>query len=138
VKPKVKAMPQPERGLPAAKWIPVFDVAGVVPPSFVDAKTPHAKTIKVGQWLSSKVGRELPISVNGRTGKAVLRVIGARANEKRYYFEITWATAVQPQPAPPAGKVTATPKKSKKSKLKTTKQSASKPKSGANDRASGH
>ena len=97
MKSKSGATPKPDRALPAAKWIPILDAAGLTLPTLADAKTSHARAIKLGQWLSAKVGRVLPVSDDGKNGKAVLRVIGARANEKRYYFEITWERTQKPK-----------------------------------------
>jgi len=50
----------------------------------------RARAIKVGQFLAPKVGREVPVEVDGRAGKAVLRVEEGRAKERRYYFEFSW------------------------------------------------
>jgi len=108
LKPKRKELPVPEPALPAMQWLPILDAAGLTPPTLGDAKTPHARAIKLGQWLSAKVGREIPVCFRDRNGKAVLRVIGVRANEKRYYFEITWD-----DPTPARG-ATAEPEKKRK------------------------
>jgi hypothetical protein len=134
VKSKSNAPAKPDRALPAAKWVPILDAAGLTPQALADAKTPHAKAIKLGQWLSAKVGREMPVCVGGRNGKAVLRVIGARANEKRYYVEITWDRAQKPDlPKAPDGG-TSRPKKEKLSgKHKVVTKPAGKRKTGGND-----
>lgn len=125
MKSKPNSTPKPERALPAAKWVPILDTAGLALPILGDAKTPHARAIKLGQWLSAKVGRETPVCIEGRNGKAVLRVIGARANEKRYYFEVTLESAPEPEPAPaPKAK---TPKLKKKAKQNEKHKIASKP-----------
>lgn len=114
---------------------PILDAAGLTPQALADAKTPHAKAIKLGQWLSAKVGREMPVCVGGRNGKAVLRVIGARANEKRYYLEITWDRAQKPDlPEVPDGGTSKPKKKEKTSgKHKTTTKPAGNRKTGGND-----
>ncbi len=136
MKPKPNSTPKPERALPAAKWVPIFDAAGIAPPAPGDAKTPHARAIKVGQWLSAKVGRETPVCIKGRHGKAVLRVIGVRSNEKRYYFEVTWDSVPPPEPSPPKAK---TPKPKKKAKQSEENKAKAKPagkhkhKAGGND-----
>ena len=125
MKSKSNSTPKPERALPAAKWVPILEAAGLALSVLGDAKTPHARAIKLGQWLSAKVGREMPVCVGGRNGKAVLRVIGARANEKRYYFEVILESAPQPEPAP-AHKAK-TPKLKKKAKQNEKHKIASKP-----------
>ncbi|MBP3957796.1 hypothetical protein J8F10_21295 [Gemmata sp. G18] len=130
--------PNPARALPAAKWVPILDAAGLTPQAFADAKTPHARAIKIGQWLSAKVGRETPVHVGGRNGTAVLRVIGARANEKRYYFEVTWDSAAPAAlPPPPKGEPSKTkkkPKQNEKHKAKARPSAKHKHKAG-NDEA---
>lgn len=136
MKPKPNSNPNLERALPAAKWIPILDAAGITPQALADAKTPHARAIKIGQWLSAKVGRETPVCVGGRNGTAVLRVIGARANEKRYYFEVTWDSARPPKPSPPKGESSRAKKKGKQSeehKAKAKPASKHKHKAGGND-----
>ena len=90
-----------------------------------DAKTPHTRAIKLGQWLSAKVGREIPVCVGGRNGNAVLRVIKGRSRETKYYVEVTWARAQKPQPPSPK-KVAGVPPK-KKETQKETPKTATKP-----------
>ncbi len=125
MKSKSNAPAKPDRALPAAKWVPILDAAGLTPQALADAKTPHARAIKLGQWLSAKVGREMPVCVGGRSGKAVLRVIGARANEKRYYVEITWDRAQKLDlPEAPEG---GTPKSKKKEKQSGKHKAVTKP-----------
>jgi len=135
VKSKTSVTPHPDRALPAAKWLPILDAAGLTPQSLADAKTPHARAIKLGQWLSAKVGRELRVCIRGRNGKAVLRVIGARANEKRYYVEITWDRAQKPAPPKALKGSVSKPKKKEKSsgKHKAVTKPAGKHKSGGNE-----
>jgi hypothetical protein len=111
--------PKPEQALPAAKWLPIIDAAGITPPGLADAKTQRARAIKVGQWLSAKVGREMPVSISGRDGKAVLRVFGARANEKRYYIEVTWNQAQASDLPTESKRRSESPKIKAKAKVKT-------------------
>ena len=135
MKSKSNAPAKPDRALPAAKWVPILDAAGLTPQALADAKTPHARAIKLGQWLSAKVGREMPVCVGGRNGKAVLRAIGARANEKRYYVEITWDRAQEPVPPKALKGGVSKPKKKEESsgKHKAVTKPAGKHKSGGND-----
>ncbi len=46
--PKTGAAARPDRAVPAAKWLPILAAAGLSPPGVDDAKTPHAKAIKLG------------------------------------------------------------------------------------------
>jgi hypothetical protein len=98
--------------------VPILVAAGLSPPGIDDAKTPHAKAIKLGQWLGAKVGREIPVCVRGRNGKAVLRVVKGRSRETQYYIEVTWEQAKTweqaeaPEP-PPTKAVKPSPKKEK-------------------------
>jgi hypothetical protein len=71
----------------------LFIKAGVRADELTDTKSSQAKAIKIGQFFTPLVGREVVIQVKGRTGKAVLRVEKGRANEKRYYFDISWQAA---------------------------------------------
>lgn len=94
--------PDPDRALPATKWVPLFDSAELLDSVAGDAKTPRARGIRLGQWLGARVGRVVPVCQGGRTGTAVLRAVALRANEKRYYFEVAWDESPPPDP-PPAG-----------------------------------
>lgn len=110
-KSRPAAAAEPERGLPAAKWLPILAAAGISPPALDDAKTPHAKAIKLGLWLSAKVGREIPVCVRGRRGKAVLRAIKSRSRETQYRVEVTWERAQVPESTPPVKVVKTATKK---------------------------
>lgn len=77
-------------GKPPKEWVPFFDKANIRADDLAACKSNKAKSIKIGLFLSPKVGRAVPIEVKGRTGKAVLRVEEGRAKEKRYYFVVTW------------------------------------------------
>jgi hypothetical protein len=71
-------------------WLPFFEEAGVQTEELSQCKGNHSKAIKVGQFLSPKVDREVRIQVGDRTGKAVLRVELDRSKTKRYFFEVSW------------------------------------------------
>ena len=58
----------------------------------------RARAIKIGQFLSPLVGREVPIQAGGKTGKAVLRVEPGRSKERRYYAVVTWDEEKQEAP----------------------------------------
>ena len=78
------------RNLPPREWEPFFRKAGVRVEELDGAKSSKARSIKIGLFLSPLVDREVPIQVEGRSGKAVLRVADRRSKEKRYYFDVTW------------------------------------------------
>jgi hypothetical protein len=90
-------------GKPAADWVRLFEAAGVRQEELRTATTPKAKTIRVGKTLGPYVGRRIEISVDGKTGKAVLRSTSGRSRQKDYHFEYTWDAdgEVTGQPAAP-------------------------------------
>lgn len=81
----------------AMEWERFFISANVRVEALGACKSTRSKAIKIGQFFAMSLGREVPIEVSGRTGKAVLKVISKRAKEKRYYFEITWDDSVAPE-----------------------------------------
>ena len=84
-------MSEPKKDkLPATDWLPYFKEAGIRVDELDQCKSEHSKAIKLGQFLSPKVGREVPVQVGGRTGRAVLRVEQDRAKTKLYYLEVRW------------------------------------------------
>ena len=106
---------QKQQKQPAADWLPHFERAGILQDELLACKSERSKAIKLGQFLSPKVGREVPVQVGGRTGKAVLRVEQDRAKTKRYFIEVTWDG--KPQEGEKTGK-----KKAKKTKKAGGKQ----------------
>lgn len=80
----------PDNKKTAKDWEPYFRKANVRVEDLDASKSSRSKTIKIGQFLSPNVGREVPIQVGDRSGKAVLRVEEGHAKEKRYFFEIMW------------------------------------------------
>jgi hypothetical protein len=77
-------------GLAAAAWEPFFRTAEIAVDRLQAAKSEKAKTTIIGTMLSQYVGREVPVAVKGRTGKATLRVETTRARQKTYHFEVVW------------------------------------------------
>jgi hypothetical protein len=55
-------------------------------------KTGKGRDTWVGTFLSGKTDREVAVTVGNSTGTAVLRRNPVRNDQKRYYFEVTWAT----------------------------------------------
>lgn len=88
------------RALTAAKWVRFFEAAGVMSDVLAAARGEQARAIAVGKFLSGKVGREVPITIGGRTGKAILRAAEGRSRQKSYYFEDVWDSSKQTRPAP--------------------------------------
>jgi len=84
------------RGVPPKDWASVFTKAGVLVEELSTGKGKHAKSTRIGQFLTRFIGREVQIEVRGRSGRATLRVVTRRAKEKRYFFEVEWdVTAVE-------------------------------------------
>lgn len=85
--------PSPTTKLPAAEWVKFFERGDVLTKELADVKSARAKAIKIGQFLSSCLGREVGVEAGGRAGRARLRVEEGRANKKLYSFEIVWDAA---------------------------------------------
>ena len=79
-----------EPGLPAREFENIFRKAGVLADGLDGAKSAASKATRIGKFLAPNVGREVTISVNGRTGKAKLCMNTGRAKQKLYYFEVRW------------------------------------------------
>ncbi len=88
---------QTKHKLPAKDWLPFFEAAGILSEELEACKSERSRAIKLGQFLSTKVGREVPIQVGDRTGKATLESDMDRANTKVYYLRVVWDTPPPPQ-----------------------------------------
>jgi hypothetical protein len=97
------------RKLMAKDWEMYFRKAAVRVEELDVAKGNRARAIRIGNFLSPNVGREVPIEAKGRTGRAVLRLEEGRSKQKLYFFEVTWDDAV-PAPASMEGSTTSTTK----------------------------
>ena len=95
----------PGRKLTPTDWAPYFRSANVLTEDMEGSKGTKARAIRIGQFLSPKVGRQVPIQVDKLEGKATLRSVTGRAKEKRYWLEVEWDDAAAT--APPAKKVSA-------------------------------
>ena len=92
----------PRVGIPAAEWAKIFEMAKVETDRLTAARSAHSRSTIMGNFLARFIGREVRIEVNGRTGTATLKLAPGRANQKRYYFEISWDDQ-QALPEGPAG-----------------------------------
>jgi hypothetical protein len=88
--PHVVQGKMPLRTLVATGWEPHLRKAEVLVEELSGCKSERARAIRIGQFLSPKVDREVAIQVRGRTGRATLRLEKRRANEKAYFFEVLW------------------------------------------------
>ena len=61
-----------KNGLPAGKWESLFKKVGIEKEKLETTKSEAARRTIIGNFLSQNVGREVPIEINGRTGKATL------------------------------------------------------------------
>lgn len=113
------------RKLAPKKWEPFFRRADVRVEDLDASKSNKGKIIRMGRFLSPNVNREVPIDVNGRTGKAVLRVEEGRSKEKRYFFEVTWDDETPAAPALP--KKSRTKKERTKASLRNKKTKSHEP-----------
>ncbi len=74
--------------LPAGEFENVFRDAGVLTDALNNAKSAKSKSTQMGRFLATNVDREVPINVNGRSGKAKLCMTQGRAKQKLYHFEV--------------------------------------------------
>jgi hypothetical protein len=86
--------------LPAKDWLPFFEEAGILIEELNECKSGHSKAIKLGQFLSPKVGREVTVQVGDRIGKAILCVEQDRANTKLYYLQVIWGSPTPDDESP--------------------------------------
>jgi hypothetical protein len=87
------------RGRLAKEWVPLFAAAGVFKDRLATQSARACQTF-VGTFLSGKTDRAVGISVGTASGTAVLRLNQVRANQRRYYFEVTSASPAD-NPVPP-------------------------------------
>jgi hypothetical protein len=73
--------------LPAAGWISIFERAGILREQLRNGSN-HSRAIRIGNFFGPLIDREVPILLQGRAGRATLRVHEGRARSKRYGFEI--------------------------------------------------
>jgi hypothetical protein len=98
------------------QWEKYFRAAHVRVEELEACKSSRAKAIKIGQLLAPNVGREIPIEVDGRAGKAVLRVQEGRSKERRYFFEVFWDSPEAGETGTSEPRKVTTKKKKKQSK----------------------
>ena len=91
-------------GHPPGEWESVFRAAGALDQELASATTARAKSTRIGGYLSQHVGREVQVEHGDSTFTARLRVVGGRARQKRYHFEVMRAeeASSEPNEAPPA------------------------------------
>ena len=93
---RLSFMSTPE--MPARDWIRHFDQL-----QFFEeqngAISDRAKSVKIGSYLSSRVGREVPFEVSGLGGRATLRIRPGRSRSSLYCFDIRWDTSSANAPA---------------------------------------
>jgi len=101
-----------EFGLSPSKWEDMFRRAKVQVEALDAARSERARATLLGSFLSQNIGREVPIEVKGRTGKARLLAVDAGKKQRRYWFEITWdeeqPADVRQEPVPDAEPITPT------------------------------
>jgi hypothetical protein len=92
------------RGRPAQDWFALFAAAQVLTEELEACKSARAKATRVGKWLNPRIGRPVPIEIDGRAATATLRAATGHAGRRRYFFAIQWATepaGAGPSPAAP-------------------------------------
>ncbi len=87
-------------GLIPSRWEPHFRKAGIQAEEINGARSAQAKATLLGNFLAKNQGREVPIQVGDRSGRARLRASEGRP--RRYFFEIAWDG---PAPAKPGTSV---------------------------------
>ena len=85
-------------GQPAANWRRYFSEIPRLNNLLSEAPSDHAKSIKIGKFLSGCLSRPVPIQVNGRTGVATLHAETlAKGHTKVYVFDVVWNAPVVEQ-----------------------------------------
>ena len=79
-----------QKAIPAGKWEILFKKASIEKEKLEVAMSERGRSTIIGNFLSQNVGREVPIEINSRTGKATLRMVLGSGKQKRYFFEILW------------------------------------------------
>jgi hypothetical protein len=74
----------------AAAWEKYLRQAKIRLAELDSCKSARAKAIRIGQFFGPLVDQVVPIEVGGRTGKARLKMVKGRGNERRYGFIIHW------------------------------------------------
>jgi hypothetical protein len=99
VPPAADPAPAPKT-LKPGEWASYAQEAGLLD---ADDRNARSKAVKIGKFLTPNVGRSVRVDVGGRTGTAVLRSSGERANAKHYHFDVCWDA-----PTPDTGAATNT------------------------------
>jgi hypothetical protein len=93
---------RPDRpGRTPIQWQEYFRRAGILVEVLDAAKSGQARATILGNFLSQNQGREVPITIGGRTGRARLCVEEGGKRQRRYYFQIAWDEAPPPDSVPP-------------------------------------
>jgi hypothetical protein len=86
-------------GLPPAKWQDHFRTARVLVEELDGARSAQARATILGNFLSQNQGREVPIQVGDRSGRARLCVTAGDGKPRRYYFAIAWDKSSDTDPS---------------------------------------
>ena len=86
-------------GLPPGQWEGHFRTAGVLVEELDGARSAQARATILGNFLSQNQGREVPIQVGDRSGRARLCVAGGDGKPRRYYFAIAWDDTRESDPS---------------------------------------
>jgi hypothetical protein len=96
------------RGKAAKEWIPAFSAAQVLREQML-SETERSKSTAIGKFLAAKVDRSVRIDAEAGPRIATLRCREERANQKRYYFEISAIPDPGGDTRPPGGQAPAAP-----------------------------
>lgn len=78
-------------GLRAKDLKVVFERACVLKDEGGSAKSERSKVTKIGRFFADKLGREVSVEVDGKTGKAVFRQTEGGQRSKLYRLEVRWS-----------------------------------------------
>lgn len=84
----------------SAAWEPIFRQARLLTEELSRSRSRQAHAVAIGQFLSPLIGRDVSIVVGGRSGRATLQSVVARARTRLYGFIVTWEDA-SPDANPP-------------------------------------
>src|SRR5262245_48511133 len=76
-----------DRGKLPRDWSEVFISSGICRDKLSD-RTPRGRDTWIGNFLSGKTDRQVPISTAQGSGVAILRRHSVRNDQKRYFFEV--------------------------------------------------
>jgi hypothetical protein len=86
-------------GLAPGKWEDQFRTARVLVEELDGARSAQARATILGNFLSQNQGREVPIQLGDRSGRARLCLTAGDGKPRRYYFAVVWDKSSNTDPS---------------------------------------